>query len=86
MNAHLKELSTLAWAYAARVLPEPTEFSDVLEQKFAELIVLECVQILNSVGAMQLDPTTLAPYNEGWVNGRKLAIDQIKKQFGLDYV
>ena len=45
MNERIKELSKEAWAWAEQQeYTDPTvEFSDILEQKFAELIVRECL-------------------------------------------
>lgn len=54
---------------------------------FAELIVRECIDILNSPGAMKVDESTLSEfreYNQGWVNGRKLGIDHLKEHFGIE--
>ena len=58
-------------------------FQAIVAGKFAELIVKECIFILEKPSAMKLDPTTLTPYSEGWVNGRLLGIDHIKEYFGV---
>ena len=44
MNERIKELSKQAWAWAEQqeYKDATQEFSDILEQKFAELIVQEC--------------------------------------------
>jgi hypothetical protein len=49
MNERIKELSKEAWAWAEQQeYTDPAkEFSDILEQKFAELIVKKCVMIGN---------------------------------------
>lgn len=51
-------------------------------EKFAELITKECLTILEH----RLDvyePLNLSEYNRGWVNGRMLAVEQIKEHFGV---
>jgi hypothetical protein len=47
MNERIKELSKEAWAWAEQQeYTDPTkEFSDILEQKFAELIIRECMSV-----------------------------------------
>ena len=44
MNERIRELSKQAWSWAEKQdYTDPTqEFSDILEEKFAELIVKEC--------------------------------------------
>jgi hypothetical protein len=48
MNERIKELSKEAWVWAEQQeYTDPAkEFSDILEQKFAELIVRECTNML----------------------------------------
>jgi hypothetical protein len=48
MNERLKELSRQAWEYAenydyTNAPMDEVEFSDILEQKFAALIIEECI-------------------------------------------
>lgn len=55
-------------------------------EKFAELIVKECIDILETPGAMKVDESTLSEfseYNQGWVNGRKLGIAHLKDNFAI---
>jgi hypothetical protein len=49
MNDRIKELSKEAWFWAEQQeYTDPAkEFSDILEQKFAELIIKKCVMIGN---------------------------------------
>jgi hypothetical protein len=49
MNERIKELSKEAWTWAEQQeYTDPAkEFSDILEQKFAELIIKKCVMIGN---------------------------------------
>ena len=48
MNKRIRELSKEAWTWAEQQeYTDPAkEFSDILEQKFAELIVKECIYTL----------------------------------------
>ena len=52
MNERIRELSKEAWAWAEQQeYTDPAkEFSDILEQKFAELIVKECATHLHKRG------------------------------------
>jgi hypothetical protein len=51
MNERIRELSNAAWTWAEQQeYTDPAkEFSDILEQKFAELIVQECADICNKI-------------------------------------
>lgn len=50
--------------------------------KFAELIVQDCVSKLAWV-PQSSGPEGLGEYNQGWVNGRALAVEHIKEHFGV---
>jgi hypothetical protein len=54
------------------------------KEKFAELIVQECVSILMKPGYAMNHPGELADYNRGWVNGRLLGIEHIEGYFGVE--
>ena len=53
-------------------------------EKFAELIVKECVGILMKPGYPMNHPEELADYNRGWVNGRLLGIEHIREHFEVE--
>ena len=53
------------------------------EEKFAELIVAECVNILEKPEYAMTHSEELSRYNKGWVNGRLLGIEHIKEHFGV---
>jgi hypothetical protein len=53
-------------------------------EKFAELIVRECVSILMKPEYAMNHPGELADYNRGWVNGRLLGIEHIEGYFGVE--
>jgi len=50
MNGRIKELSRQAWEWAEQqeYKDATQEFSDILEQKFAELIIQECANFIDS--------------------------------------
>ena len=53
-------------------------------EKFAELIVGECVSILRKPEYPMTHPEELTDYNRGWVNGRLLGIEHIAYRFGVE--
>jgi hypothetical protein len=53
-------------------------------EKFAQLIVKECVSILMKPEYAMNHPGELADYNRGWVNGRLLGIEHIEGYFGVE--
>ena len=53
------------------------------KEKFAQLIVKECVSILMKPGYAMNHPGELTDYNRGWVNGRLLGIEHIEGYFGV---
>jgi hypothetical protein len=71
MNGRIKELSRQAWEWAEQqeYKDATQEFSDILEQKFAELVVQECLQMADE---FEID-----------VN-RSGLVDRMKYHFGFD--
>ena len=55
---------------------------DAFAEKFAELIVQDCVSKL-AWAPQSSGPEGLGDYNQGWVNGRALAVEHIKEHFGI---
>ena len=53
-------------------------------ERFAELIVKECADILMKPEYAMNHPEELSQYNKGWVYGRLLGIEQIKQHFGVE--
>ena len=51
---------------------------------FTELIVRECIGILNSPDFIMEKKVKLSRYNEGWVNGRLLGSEHIREYFGVE--
>lgn len=52
-------------------------------EKFAELIVQDCISKL-AWAPQSSGPEGLGEYNQGWVNGRALAVEHIKEHFGVE--
>jgi len=86
MNERINELWTQAEQRS--VDADGTVWTNTLSktrEKFAELIVRECIDILmRPEHAMNIkDLGNLGLYNEGWVRGRLLGIEHIKEHFGV---
>jgi hypothetical protein len=54
------------------------------KEKFAQLVVRECADILMKPEYVMNHPEELTDYNRGWVNGRLLGIEHIKEHFGVE--
>ena len=83
MNERIKELAEQATTYV-----DPSANDGVCwdfdKEKFAELIVFECANILMKPEYAMNHPEELGDYNKGWVNGRLLGIEHIKEHFGVE--
>jgi hypothetical protein len=77
-NERIKELSKQAWAWAEQqeYKDATQEFSDILEQKFAELIVRECADFVVKRAEYQSDL--------GIKTMIKITGYQIKDHFGVE--
>ena len=73
-SGHEQEYDALKWMTV----------SDKEMDKFAELIIRECVSILMKPGYAMNHPGELTDYNRGWVNGRLLGIEHIEEYFGVE--
>ena len=90
VNKRISELKNQASVWCDENIPE--QFSEetngygkAWEDKFAELIVKECIHILMKPEyAMTHNLNDLSLYNEGWVKGRLLGIEHIKHYFGVE--
>ena len=80
MNGLVQELSEQAEKYADEWFRGEPTWSEAFESKFAELIIQGCIDNLQVPKA---DVKDLSEYNKGWVSGRMLAIENIKKDFGI---
>ena len=84
MNEKIIDLAKQAAATKKYVPPVWQFFDDELEL-FANLIIQECLSIVEYKLDVY-DKVDLSDYNKGWVNGRKLAIEQIKDYFEVKNV
>ena len=87
MNERIRLLALLATDTVEIVNPDTgithhREFFD--QEKFAQLIVQECADILMKPEYAMNHPEELSDYNKGWVNGRLLGIEHIKEHFGVE--
>ena len=88
MNERIKLLAEQAGAVFEKTnglndCPQDSLVDDEI-QKFAELIVRECADILMKPEYAMNHPEELSDYNKGWVNGRLLGIEHIKEYFGVE--
>jgi hypothetical protein len=60
------------------------ESAAIYNEKFAQLIVRECADILMKPEYVMNHPEELTDCNRGWVNGRLLGIEHIREHFGVE--
>lgn len=80
MNERIKELAEQAEKYADENFRGEPTFSEAFESKFAELIVLECAQVI--LDKMKEYPDTEEFYD--WINGMDQAQAEIVVHFGVE--
>jgi hypothetical protein len=80
MNERIKELSKQAWAWAEQqeYKDATQEFSDILEQKFAEMIVRECITQIN-----EAIPDTDCSASGAYKTAKIAAMAKVKDHFGI---
>ena len=81
MNERIRELSKEAWAWAEQQeYTDPAkEFSDILEQKFAELIVAECMSTILKESKWYWDKDEFES-----ANAIQNAARRVKEHFGVE--
>ena len=84
MNERIQKLAEQAQKVAYYTDGGYTPIMTLDQEKFAELIVKECVSILMKPEYAMNHPGELADYNRGWVNGRLLGIEHIEGYFGVE--
>ncbi len=86
MNERIRELAEQAGVFAGDFAGAGLYSIHNKEEvdKFAELIVRECVNLLMKPEYVMNHPEELTDYNRGWVNGRLLGIEHIKEHFGVE--
>ena len=76
MNERIKELEDQCWEDNPNT--GPVVFN---REKFAELIVRECVSVINTEAAEHEDDDE---YERAWKMGSEFAVYQIKQHFGVE--
>ena len=85
MNERIRQLAEQAVEETQLLMiMEYRNFESTLYEKFAELIVQECVGILMTPEYPMNHPEELSDYNRGWVNGRLLGIEHIREHFEVE--
>ena len=84
MNARIKLLAEQAYDELVNETGNIVVFDEDFQQRFAQLIVKECVGILMTPEYPMNHPEELADYNRGWVNGRLLGIEHIREHFEVE--
>ena len=84
MNERIQKLIEQATSTQGPTPYNPLTFEVFDKEKFAQLIVRECVGILRLPEYAMNHPGDLADYNRGWVNGRLLGIEHIEEYFGVE--
>ena len=94
MNERISELGDQAWDYA---LDHETvngkaafgsfinkNFSDLLLEKFAELILQECIDAIDAARPYHTNDHLVNDYMNGVEHGHKFAVTMIRKHFGVE--
>jgi hypothetical protein len=84
MNERIRQLAEQAYDDLVNQTGNIVVFDEDFQQRFAELIVRECVGILMTPEYPMNHPKELADYNRGWVNGRLLGIEHIREHFEVE--
>ena len=84
MNERIKLLAEQAYDDLVNETGNIVVFDEDFQQRFAQLIVKECVGILMTPEYPMNHPEELADYNRGWVNGRLLGIEHIREHFEVE--
>jgi hypothetical protein len=87
MNERIKELALEAGKYADETQPRGSYTRDGMwlyayNEKFAELIVRECVQVCEPILDEPYEDMT--EFGKGLVEGQDVAIERIKEHFGVE--
>jgi hypothetical protein len=83
MNERIRQLKEQSMEWVPNMADPDTKIRLLNTEKFAELILRECADILMKPEYVMNHPEGLADYNRGWANGRLLGIEHIKEHFGV---
>ena len=84
MNERIRQLSNQAYDELVNQTGNIVVVDEDFQQRFAQLIVQECVGILMTPEYPMNHPEELSDYNRGWVNGRLLGIEHIQEHFEVE--
>ena len=84
MTERIRLLKEQAMEWVPNMADPDTKIRLLNAEKFAELIVRECANLLMKPEYVMNHPEELTDYNRGWVNGRLLGIEHIKDHFGIE--
>ena len=94
MNERIKELAKLARYYSLyekHSLQEIhkreitlIEYQDIYDKKFAELIVRECIRVIDNSTPVYSSEDLQEDYCQGNLNGHQSALLEIKQHFGVE--
>ena len=84
MNERIDKLAEQAYDELVEETGNIVVFDEDFQQRFAQLIVQECVGILMTPEYPMNHPEELGDYNRGWVNGRLLGIEHIREHFEVE--
>ena len=84
MNTRFEKLAEQAYDELVEETGNIVVFDEDFQQRFAQLIVRECVGILMTPEYPMNHPEELSDYNRGWVNGRLLGIEHIREHFEVE--
>ena len=84
MNERIRQLSNQAYDELVNQTGNIVVVDEDFQQRFAQLIVQECVGILMTPEYPMNHPEELSDYNRGWVNGRLLGIEHIREHFEVE--
>jgi hypothetical protein len=84
MNERIKELALKAYNNAGQGTPEAlSSFMEVYSEKFAELIVRECMKVIDDSTPVYSSEDQQDNYCQGTLNGYQSALLEVKQHFGV---
>ena len=87
MNERIKELKHQAFLWCDENIPDQysheTGYGDAWEDKFAELIVKECIDKISEEHKAALDDV-MEDWDRGFLGGLSCAMETVQKHFGVE--
>jgi hypothetical protein len=82
MNERIKELADKIWAEEYWDNPNTDKLLPAQLNKFAELIVRECIQVCEPV--LDKPYEDMSEFGKGLVEGQDVSVEKIKQHFGVE--